>query len=190
VKLPLASERNLGNLGNLFFDANYKSRKSARKRANLGNGFRLRRKFVSSDFKIQLSTFNFQLFLIGFLLEAVAVDDEAFVSAFADEAALVVGVDAEQESSTVDFDQFAVAPYAHSDGSGSAVADVDAGAHGALSCVEVWRNALVASAFYKCYHHRCGENFNQPAAYAVGAELVGDGLFEVSFYSFFYHFSN
>ena len=130
MKLPLASERNLGNLGNLFLT----------QIANLGNLLASERilemvsDFVGNWFPL-ISTFNFQL-CFGFLLEAVAVDDEAFVCAFADEAALVVGADAEHEAAAVDFCQLAVAPHAHPDGRGGAVADVDAGAHGALTGVE------------------------------------------------------
>lgn len=113
--------------------------------------------------------------------ELLGVDDEALVAAFADESALIEGLDGEHQSATVDLDEFALAPYAHAHWGGGAVRYIDLGAYGALAWIEVGYDALVAGLLDEGYHHGGGEHAHQSAADMGSCFFFYDHLFAAAF---------
>ena len=127
-------------------------------------------------------------FALGVGLEFGIVNNETLMLPFADEAAGVVGFDIENEPTAVHLNQFAVAPHLHADGGGGAMRHIDMCAHGALPFGEEGSDAFGTGLFHQGYHHGGGKHLCQTAAHAVGGHLVGDGLSQLVFYSWGYHF--
>ena len=103
------------------------------------------------------------------------------MEALSDEATLVVGGDFEEEAATVDFDEFAVAPDAHSDGGSGTMGDIDMGADRALAQFEIGREAFVAGLFDHGNHHGGCQDFDKTATNVCGGYLFGYHLFAVTF---------
>ena len=127
------------------------------------------------------------LFRVNFSLEAGFVDDEAFVSAFADEAAFVVSGYLEDESAAVYFYEFTFTPYFHADGGCSAVGNVYKGADSSVTFIKVGFDSLSTCLFHQRNHHRGRIDLNKSAADLCSCKFICHHLFVASCDSCFKH---
>ena len=74
---------------------------------------------------------------LHFFYKLGGIDNESLVESFTDKSAFVEGLYFEYQSSTVDLNQFGIAPHTHTDRCGSSMSHIDQSSHRALSLVKV-----------------------------------------------------
>src|SRR5699024_11080827 len=104
--------------------------------------------------------------------EFLSLDDEALVSAFADERDFVKGLDVKDQPAAVNFAQGALKAHLHTDRGGRKMLDVDGCADCRHALVQHRLDALEADVFHKSNHHRGCENV-KTAAFHVGRRHRG-----------------
>ncbi len=111
---------------------------------------------------------------LAFLQEALQVDDEAFVDAFANHLFFIKSFDFEDEAPAVDFDEFSSGAHALARRGRGQVFDIDDRANRDVPFIQVSGDGSPGGVLHKRDHHWGAEDFDSSRSYSGSGVFVND----------------